>query len=50
METTANPEKSKLHICALAASPFMRRVKKARLKVYAVTLYDINKALSLKDL
>jgi hypothetical protein len=45
METIPDPEKPKLDICAVAASPFMRRVKKEKLKVYAVTLYKINKAL-----
>ena len=38
METTAVPDEPKLNICAVAASPFMRRVKKEKLKVYAVTL------------
>jgi hypothetical protein len=50
METTPDPERPKLDICAVAASPFMRRIKKERLKVYAITLYKINKALGIKDL
>jgi hypothetical protein len=50
MDTIVDPAKSKLDICAVATSPFMKRVKKERLKVYAVTLYEINKALGIKDL
>jgi predicted aspartyl protease len=50
METIPDPEKLKLDICAVAASPFIRRIKKEKLKVYAVTLYEINKALGIKDL
>jgi hypothetical protein len=42
-------EKPKLDICAVAASPFMRRIKIENLKVYTVTLYKINKALGIKD-
>ena len=49
METTAHPEKPKLDICTVAASPFMRRIKNEKLKVYTVTLYEINKALGTKD-
>ena len=45
METTADPENPKLDICTVAASPFMRRIKKEKLKIYAITLYEINKAL-----
>jgi hypothetical protein len=45
METLPDPEKPKLDICAVAASSFMRRIKKKKLKVYTVTLYEINKAL-----
>src|SRR6202158_3469414 len=48
--TAEDPEKSKMDICAVAASPFMRRVKKEKLRVYAVTLYEINKVSGLKDL
>ena len=50
METTEKLDKPKLDICALAAAPFMRRNKKESLKVYVVTLYEINKALEIKDL
>jgi hypothetical protein len=50
METTADPEKSRLDICAVAASPSIRTVNKERFKVYAVILYKINKALETKDL
>jgi hypothetical protein len=48
-ETTADPEKSKLGIYTVATSPFMRWVKKERLKVYTVTLHEINQALGKKD-
>jgi hypothetical protein len=50
MEIVPDPEKPKLDICAVAASPFMRQIKKEILKVYAVTLYEINNALGIKDL
>jgi hypothetical protein len=50
MESSHKPEKSKLDICAVAALPFIRQIKKEKLKVYAVTLYEINKALGNKDL
>jgi hypothetical protein len=50
METTADHARSKLDICTVAASPLMRRVNQVRLKVDAVTLYEINKALETKDL
>jgi hypothetical protein len=50
METIPDPEKPKLDICTVAASPFIRRIKKEKLKVYAVTLYEVNKALGIKDL
>jgi hypothetical protein len=50
METSPDPEKPKLNICAVAATPFMRQIKKEKLKVYAVMLYEINKALGIKDL
>jgi hypothetical protein len=47
---TMDPEKSILDICAIAASPFMRRIKKEKLNVYAMTLYEINQALGIQDL
>jgi hypothetical protein len=47
--TTTDPEKCKLDIYAVATSPFMRRVKKERLKVYTVTLYEINLLLGTKN-
>jgi hypothetical protein len=49
METTTDPEKFKLDICAIGASPFVRRIKKEKVKVYAMTLYEINKALEIQD-
>jgi hypothetical protein len=48
--TSLDPEKPTLDICAVAAAPFMRQIQKGKLKVYAVTLYEINKALEIKDL
>jgi hypothetical protein len=50
METKKDQDKPKLDICPIAAAPFMIRNKKEKLKVYAVTLYEINKALEIKDL
>jgi hypothetical protein len=50
METLPDPKEPKLDICTVAASPFMRWIKKEKLKVYAVTLYEVNKALGIKDL
>jgi hypothetical protein len=50
MDTVPDPDKPKLDICVVAASSFMRQIKKEKLKVYAVTLYEINKALGIKDL
>jgi hypothetical protein len=50
METLPDPKKPTLDICAVAASPFMRQMKKELRKVYAVTLYEINTALDIKDL
>jgi hypothetical protein len=50
METKENLDKPKLNICVIAAAPFMRRNKKEKPKVYAVTLYEINTALEVKDL
>ena len=50
MESTADPKNPKLDIWAVVVSPFMRRIKKEKLKVYAITLYEINKALGIKDL
>jgi hypothetical protein len=50
MEMSPDPEKPKLDICAIAASPFIIQIKKEKLKVYAITLYKINKALEIKDL
>jgi hypothetical protein len=50
MEATREQNKSKLDICASAAAPFMRRNKKEKLKVYIVTIYEINKALEKNDL
>jgi hypothetical protein len=46
---TINQEKLKLDICAVAAATFIRRNKKKKLKVYMVTLYEINKALEIED-
>jgi hypothetical protein len=34
----------------VAASPFVRKIRREKLKVYAITLYEINKALGIKDL
>jgi hypothetical protein len=50
MELKEDPGKLKLDICAIAAAPFMRCNKKEKHKVYAVTLYEINKALEIMDL
>jgi hypothetical protein len=50
METTPDPEKPKLDICTVVASPFMKRIKKTKLKVYAITLYEVNNALGIQDL
>jgi len=50
IKTVPDPEKPKLDISALTASPFIRRIKKEKLKAYAITLYKINKALGIKDL
>jgi hypothetical protein len=51
METTAaDLERPKLDICTVAALPCVRRVKGEKPKVYAITLYEINKALGIKDL
>jgi hypothetical protein len=44
METTADPENLKLDICPVVASLCKRKIKKEKLKIYAVTLYEINKA------
>jgi hypothetical protein len=50
IETKEVPDNPKLDICAIAATPFIRPNKKEKLKVYVVTLYEINKALEIKDL
>ena len=36
--------------CAVAVAPFIRRIERHKLKVYVVTLYEINTAFGLKDL
>jgi hypothetical protein len=48
--TAADPEKPILEICTVAASSFMRRIRRQKLNVYAITLYKINKALEIQDL
>ena len=48
--TAADSERPKLIICAIAASPFVRKIRRKKLKVYAITLYKINKALGVKNL
>ena len=50
METAADPDGPKLNIWGVAAVPIVRRIRREKLKVYAVTLYEINKALGIKDL
>jgi hypothetical protein len=51
METTAAAlEGQKLDICEVGASPFVRRIRREKVKVFAVTLYEINKALGITDL
>jgi hypothetical protein len=50
MDTTADPGKMKLDICAVAAAPFVRCTRIGWLKVNTVTLYEINKALGTNDL
>jgi hypothetical protein len=45
MESKEDPDKPKLDICAVAAVPLLIRHKKVKLKVYVVTIYEINKAL-----
>jgi hypothetical protein len=50
METKEDPDNPKLDIGAIAATPFIRRNKEEKLKVYAVTLYEINKAQGIMDL
>jgi hypothetical protein len=45
MEITADPEWPKFDICVVAASPLLRRIRWEKLKVYAVTQYEINIAL-----
>ena len=42
---TLGTEKKNFNICAIAAAPFMRGIKKHKLKVSAVTRYEINKVL-----
>jgi hypothetical protein len=49
-ETMAHLNKTKLDICTVAASPFMRIARKETLRVYAVTFYEINTALGIQDL
>lgn len=49
MAKTADLERPKLDICAVAMSPFMRRANKEILKAYTVTLYTINRVLGIKD-
>jgi hypothetical protein len=50
MHTKENSNKPKLDICGIAAPPFLRRNKQENPKLYAVTLYEINKALEVKML
>jgi hypothetical protein len=50
METNEDLDKPKLDICAITAAPFMRRNNEQELKVYAITLYETNKALEIKKL
>jgi hypothetical protein len=50
MEIKEDLEKPKLDICSIVAASFTKRNKKEKLKVYAVTLYEINKALEIQDL
>jgi hypothetical protein len=49
MEKT-NQDKPRLDICVEASSHFVNMNKKEKLKVYAVILYKINKALEILDL
>jgi hypothetical protein len=46
----ADLENPKLDICTVVASPFMRRTKKMKSKIYAVRFYEINKVLEIQDL
>jgi hypothetical protein len=48
--TVADPEKPELNICPVAAQPYMGIIKCEKLHVYAITLYEINKALGIMDL
>jgi hypothetical protein len=50
METTADPEKSKLDICTVATLPVMGKVTQERHNVYTITLYEISMALETKNL
>jgi hypothetical protein len=50
METTAAPEHPKVDICTIATSPVMRTANKETFEIYAVMLYEINKALEINDL
>ena len=46
----AETKESKLDISVLAAALFMQRIKRHKLKVYMITLYEINNVYGLKDL
>jgi hypothetical protein len=49
METQEDPDKPNVNLGAIAAAPFMRN-NKEKLKVYVVTVSEINKAHGLKGL
>jgi hypothetical protein len=50
IETTVELQKPKLDISTVARSLFMRKIKTQKLKIYTITLYEINKALAIQGL